>query len=189
MRAAALGACLLAGLAAGCGGSHPSAGSIPITTVPKPSGKVLFRVPSSSMEPTFHCARPAPGCEAAQDDRVVVREPAGDIARGDVLAFRTPPQARISCGAGGIFLKRVIGLGGETVKEQNGIFSINGKPLDEPYINPNRRDHEPARTWHVPAGAYFLVGDNRELSCDSRAWGSAPAANIIGKVVQILRPG
>ena len=76
-----------------------------------------YRIPSSSMEPTLHCARPNSGCEARFSDRVLanrfiyhLREP----ARGDIVVFKTPKAAEAKCGAGGTFVKRLVGLPGET---------------------------------------------------------------------------
>jgi len=147
---------------------------------------VTVEVPSSSMEPTLHCARPAPGCRAASADLVVIRLlPARAVRRGDIVLFKTPPLARIRCGAGGRYLKRVIGLPGETVSVRAGRVSVNGAPLSEPYVR--FRDSLPTRTWHVRPGAYFLLGDNRPQSCDSRAWGTVPARNIVGKMSARLR--
>ena len=85
-------------------------------------------------------------------------------------------------------MKRLIGLSGETVSERDGYVYINGKKLNEPYIQNDRRDFE-IGTWMVPKGEYFVMGDNRAQSCDSRQWGSIPGANIIGRVVKILRVG
>jgi signal peptidase I len=150
-----------------------------------------YRIPSSSMEPTLHCARSGAGCEARFSDRVLAnrfiyhfRSP----KRGEIVVFNTPPLAEDRCGAGGTFVKRLIGLPGETVSEDNGIVSINGKPLKEPYVQPSRRDHEPARTWHVPKGFYFMMGDNRAQSCDSRVWGPVPRKNLIGEVFMTYWP-
>jgi len=181
-------------VAAGCGGGGSSTGSISITVITAPARTATYSVPSSSMEPTLHCARPAEGCEAAVGDRVVVQEPVVTaVKRGDVLAFRTPPLAVVRCGAGGVFIKRVIGLPGETVYEDShGFVFIDGKKLGEPYVQPERRLADTTdfnRTWHVPNGEYFFMGDNRAQSCDSRQWGSVPSANLIGKVVEIQRPG
>jgi signal peptidase I len=150
-----------------------------------------YRIPSSSMEPTLHCARPAPGCEARFSDRVLAnrfiyhfRSP----KRGEIIVFKTPPDARVKCGAGGTFVKRLIGLPGETVSERDGFIFINGRQLDEPYIQTARRDHEPPRTWKVPAGEYFFMGDNRNASCDSRVWGAVPRKNLIGEVFFVYWP-
>jgi signal peptidase I len=150
-----------------------------------------YRIPSSSMEPTLHCARPAPGCEARFSDRVLAnrfiyrfRKP----KRGEIIVFQTPPAAKLRCGAGGTFVKRLIGLPGETVSERDGIVYIDGQRLDEPYISPDRRDHEPPRSWHVPDGQYFFMGDNRSQSCDSRVWGTVPRQNLIGEVFFVYWP-
>ena len=149
-----------------------------------------YRIPSSSMEPTLHCARPGSGCLARFSDRVLAnrfiyhfRSP----HRGDIIVFKTPPAAEQKCGAGGTFVKRLIGLPGETVSEKNGIIYINGRRLIESYVQPSRRDSQ-FGTWHVPKGQYFFMGDNRIQSCDSREWGSVPRSNIIGEVFAIYWP-
>ena len=75
-----------------------------------------YRIPSSSMEPTLHCARPAPGCESRFSDRVLANRfiyHFRDPQRGDVIVFETPPAAKAKCGAGGTFVKRIVGLPGE----------------------------------------------------------------------------
>ena len=151
-----------------------------------------YRIPSSSMEPTLHCARPGSGCEARFSDRVLAnrfiyhfRSP----HRGDIIVFKTPPLAKERCGAGGTFVKRLIGLPGETVSEKSGFVYINGKKLIEPYIKPDRRDtgtSEPAKK--IPAGQYFMMGDNRTQSCDSREWGTVPRGNLIGEVFAVYWP-
>jgi signal peptidase I len=151
-----------------------------------------YRIPSSSMEPTLHCARPAPGCEAHFSDRVLAnrfiyhfRNP----RRGEIIVFKTPPEAAQKCGAGGTFVKRLIGLPGDTVSERDGFVYIDGKLLDEPYIKPDRRDHEPPRNFgRIPPDHYFFMGDNRSQSCDSRVWGSVPRKNLIGEVFFVYWP-
>ena len=141
-----------------------------------------YAIPSSAMEPTLHCARPAPGCEAGTMDRVLVlRFPSRTPKRGDIVVFKTPPAALSKCGAGGTFTKRLVGLPGETVTERNGLISIDGKPLQEPYVE--HRYEGPRASWHVPAGTYFVLGDNRPQSCDSRVWGTVPRGNVVGPIV------
>src|SRR5438093_660339 len=103
-----------------------------------------YRIPSSSMEPTLHCARPATGCEAHWSDRVLANRLIyhfRDPHRKEIIVFKTPPAAKLRCGAGGVFVKRLIGLPGEYLSERNGYVYINGKKLDEPYLKPDRRDH------------------------------------------------
>ncbi len=147
-----------------------------------------WRVPSSSMEPTLHCAKPAPGCEARYADKPLVGPLSSPPKRGDILVFRNPPLARLRCGASGSFIKRLVGLPGEIVSERDGYLFINGKKLAEPYIKANRRDNEPPRTWaRIRAAHYFVVGDNRAQSCDSRIWGTVPRRNIRGAVTKVYR--
>jgi signal peptidase I len=154
-----------------------------------------YRIPSSSMEPTLHCAKPANGCEARFSDRVLAnrfiyhfREP----RRGEIVVFETPPAARARCGAGGTFVKRLIGLPGERLElRTEGGFSfvyIDGKKLAEPYLLQGRRDSGGPETFTIPEGQFFMMGDNRSQSCDSREWGTVPRANLIGKVFATYWP-
>jgi signal peptidase I len=186
-----LGGCLLG---VNCGGSGSANLSAPPTTHVNPPKQRLFTIPSSGMEPTLHCAKgPAfPGCLGKADDRVLV-DSGRHVGRGDILVFRTPPEAAVKCGEGGVFVKRVIGLPGDTVHEDaNGFIDIDGKRLAEPYLSAPRRladSQHFGETWHVPQGEYFMLGDNRPESCDSRVWGSVPAHDVIGPVVKIIRSG
>src|SRR5262245_18355549 len=141
-----------------------------------------YRIPSPSMEPALHCARPADGCRAHFSDRVLACRICLDFsspARGDIIVFHAPPNAKRTCGEGGTFVKRLIGLPGETVSERKGRVFVDGRPIEEPYV-----EYRDARTgtWHVPQGEYFFVGDNRPQSCDSRQWGSVPRGDLIGTV-------
>ena len=154
-----------------------------------------YRIPSSSMEPTLHCARPGQGCESGYSDRVLANRfiyHFRDPRRGEIVVFNTPPAAKKECGEGGTFVKRLIGLPGDLVHEDEKAFIwINHKKLDEPYIKQHRRDQDTANreeTWHVPFGQYFFMGDNRGESCDSRRWGSVPRKNLIGKVFATYWP-
>jgi len=151
-----------------------------------------YRIPSSSMEPTLHCARPGSGCESRYSDRVLAnrfiyhfREP----RRGEIVVFKTPPRAQVLCGAGGTFVKRLIGLPGDRWSEQDGYIYINGKRLDEPYVRPDRRASEtiPERR-PIAKDEYLMLGDNRSSSCDSRRWGTVPRKNLIGPVFAVYWP-
>jgi signal peptidase I len=149
-----------------------------------------YRIPSASMEPTLHCAAPTTGCAAVRSDRVLANRFVyhfRDPRRGDVVVFETPLNARRLCGAGGVFVKRLIGLPGEVVSERDGVIFIDGKRLEEPYIRPERRDTE-SGGWNVPEDGYFLLGDNRRQSCDSRRWGAVKREALIGPVFATYWP-
>ena len=154
-----------------------------------------YRIPSSSMEPTLHCAQPASGCEARFSDRVLANRfiyHLRDPQRGEIVVFETPEAAQIKCGAGGTFVKRLIGMPGETVEVRlergEGYVFVNGRKLVEPYIDAGRRSGEEFGPVKVPASSYFMMGDNRSQSCDSREWGSVPRDNLIGKVFATYWP-
>ena len=150
-----------------------------------------YRIPSAAMEPTLHCAKPGAFCEARWSDRVLANRfiyRFRDPRRGEIVVFKTPPKARLRCGAGGTFVKRLIGLPGDTVRETDGRVYIDDKLLSEPYIRPERRDRNPTQVFHVPKGEYFMMGDNRQQSCDSRSWGSVPRKNLIGEVFAVYWP-
>jgi signal peptidase I len=162
-----------------------------------------YRIPSSSMEPTLNCARgPAePGCLGNSSDRVLACRICLDFgppSRGDIVVFNTPTEAALKCGEGGTFVKRVIGLPGETVREDDNGFIDIKKPgekqferLKEQYVSADRRLADSAhfgQIWKVPPGDYFMMGDNRSQSCDSRTWGSVPRNKLIGTVFFVYWP-
>jgi signal peptidase I len=157
-----------------------------------------YRIPSSSMERTLHCARPGFGCRASTSDRVLVNRLAYDFGspqRGQIVVFKAPRGAS-ACGpgdAGTTFVKRLIGLPGETVREDERGFiwvrrlgASGWTKLTEPYLSRTARLADRkyyGRSWRVPEGRYFMLGDNRPDSCDSRQWGSVPRRNLIGPVI------
>ncbi|MDX6414133.1 MAG: signal peptidase [Gaiellaceae bacterium] len=158
-----------------------------------------YRIPSPSMEPTLHCARPEPDCEASNSDRILANRfiyHFHDPKRGDIVVFHAPPEAAREC-IGGIFVKRIIGLPGETWAERKGVTYIDGHRLVETYIPAARRDADTktllaippvGKLKRIPQGMYLMEGDNRAKSCDSRVWGLVPRGNIIGKVVLTYWP-
>lgn len=164
-------------------------------------GVSSYQVASSSMEPTLRCAKPALGCHGGSSDRVLACRICLSFAapsRGEIVAFAAPANAANQCSEGGTLIKRIIGLPGETVHEDDhGFIWIRGPrttnlaKLNEPYLQPQRRLDDSAhfgQTWRVPMGGYFMMGDNRGESCDSRSWGSVPRRNLIGVVFFLYWP-
>jgi len=99
--------------------------------------------------------------------------------RGDIIVFIFPVNPAED------LIKRIIGIPGDTVTVQDGVLSVNGAVVDEPYINA-----PPAYngTWQVPEGNLFVLGDNRNDSRDSHQWGLLPIQNVIGRSVLIYWP-
>jgi signal peptidase I len=149
-----------------------------------------YRVPSASMEPTLHCVKPGYGCGAAVADRILVRpyEHGAQPRRRDIVVFRAPPASKRVCGSGGVFIKRIIGLPGEIWSETAGYPMIDGRRLAEPYVQPERRDVRTIARTAIGRGRYYLLGDNRSSSCDSRHFGAVARSSIIGRVVGIYWP-
>lgn len=112
----------------------------------------------------------------------------GQPTRGDVIVFKAPPDPDKD------FIKRVIGLPGDTVMVKDGQVYVNGQLYDESsYLNSDVKTYGGAflrdgDTITVPSGEYFVMGDNRPYSSDSREWGFVPAGNIIGKSFLIYWP-
>lgn len=132
-----------------------------------------FYIPSGSMEPTLMI-----------DDRILVAkflyrfEP---VHRGDVIVFRYPLNPQRD------FVKRVIGLPGDRVQLKDGVVYVDGQPISEKAytIKPDFGNYGPVT---VPARDFFVLGDNRNNSEDSRFFGYVPSANIIGRAIFIYWP-
>ena len=109
-------------------------------------------------------------------DRVAINKNAGSIERLDVIIFRYPQDTTKT------YIKRVIGLPGETVSIEGGKVTVDGKELAEPYVDPehNRSGFE-VHDFKLKADSYFVLGDNRDNSSDSRYWGSVDKELVIGK--------
>jgi signal peptidase I len=109
----------------------------------------------------------------------------GDVRRGDTVVFWYPRDTTKS------YIKRVVGLPGDRIRIVNGQVFVNGAPLNEAYVAEGYRDPS---TWNegqemlVPAAHYFVLGDHRSSSSDSRAWGWVPRENIYGKAVFVYWP-
>jgi signal peptidase I len=130
-----------------------------------------IRVDGFSMEPTLETG-----------EFVVVNKLAyrlGEPARGDIVVFRYPydPQQE--------YIKRIIGLPGDTIEIGNGVVSVNGQAIEEPYIAA-----APAYQANltVPEGSVFVLGDNRNNSSDSHNWGAVPLEYLVGKALVIYWP-
>ncbi len=150
-----------------------------------------YRIPTSSMEPTLHCAQPQPGCQSDFSDRVLANRfiyHFKDPERGDVVVFETPPAVEQHCSGGGdVFVKRLIGIPGDRVEWRNGGVFVNGERVEESYVAGGNRDTDSGRQL-LADGEYFFMGDNRIDSCDSREWGPVPRENLIGPVFAIYWP-
>ena len=101
-------------------------------------------------------------------------------ARGEVIVFNYPLDPKKD------FVKRVVGLPGETVEVRDGTVYVNGEALSEPYLS--RRDDSDAREVTLGDKDYYVIGDNRRNSNDSRAWGPVLEDHIVGKVWLIYWP-
>lgn len=130
-----------------------------------------FFIPSGSMEPTL-----MPG------DRIVVDKLSFHIHRvyrGDIVVFRRPPAWPKDYQD---LVKRVIGMPGETISAHGGNIYIDGRLLHEPWLHAGVTTANFAPV-HVPAGDYFMMGDNRGDSADSRFYGPVPGKDFVGQVV------
>jgi signal peptidase I len=97
------------------------------------------------------------------------------VGRGDVVVFWYPKDPSVS------FIKRVVGLPGDVVELRQGFLFVNGKAVEEPYLSPRYRDDESYAPVEVKPGYYYVLGDHRNSSNDSRSWGEVPAKYIYGR--------
>lgn len=132
-----------------------------------------FWIPSGSMEPTL-----------MPDDRILVSKldyRFGEPSRGDVVVFKYPLDPSKN------YIKRLIGLPGETIEIRDQKLYINGRPLEEDYL-PEDLQVDDFGPVVIPEGSYFMMGDNRDDSLDSRYWGPLSEELIIGKADYIFWP-
>ena len=115
-------------------------------------------------------------------NKFVYRFGSGTIARGDMVVFWFPQDLSKS------YIKRVIGIPGDTVEVDDGLVKINGQMLNESYVPPEYRDHISMPPARVPEDQYFVLGDHRISSNDSRQWGMVPRRDIYGKAVFVYWP-
>ncbi len=141
-----------------------------------------YYIPSASMEPTLH------GCLHCEPDLVLVDKLSyrfSSVARSDVVVFDRPPLAPPEAPE---LIKRVIGLPGEVVSGRDGRVFIGDKALLEPYVNPACGGTADFPAVRVPAGQYFVMGDNRCDSLDSRIFGVIEESTIVGRAVAVSWP-
>lgn len=135
------------------------------------------QVNGQSMVPTFQSG------EYVLTDKVSYK--LGQPERGDIVVFHAPPAANCPVGTGCDFIKRVLGVPGDTVEVRDDSIIVNGQALTEPYI-PDEFETLPGaftrdRAITLGADEYFVSGDNRPYSSDSRAWGPIQKRDIVGK--------
>jgi len=106
----------------------------------------------------------------------------GQIERGDTVVFWFPGDRSKS------YIKRVIGIPGDLVEIDRGVVIVNGKALTEDYVEKENRDYQSSPPDRLKADEYFVLGDHRNSSNDSRAWGTVPRQDIYGKAVFIYWP-
>ena len=136
-----------------------------------------YFIPSGSMQPTL-----------AINDKVLVNKLSYDlhpVHRGDVIVFKKPPND-YSPGIKDL-IKRVIGLPNETISASNGSIYIDGRRLAEPWL-PKGTTTAPFPPEHIPSGEYFVLGDNRGNSADSRVIGPISGKLIVGRAFLIVWP-
>jgi signal peptidase I len=115
-------------------------------------------------------------------NKFVYRFGMGDISRGDLVVFWFPGDPTKS------YIKRVIGVPGDTVEVDNGTVIVNGQRLEESYVLSEFRDRQSMAPFKVQPDEFFVMGDHRSSSNDSRSWGSVPRKYIYGKAVFIYWP-
>ena len=126
-----------------------------------------FRVQGTSMEPLLQ-----------DNERIVVNKflyRFRPIQRGDVVVFWFPGDPQLS------FVKRVVGLPGDVIQIRSGELMVNGVLAKEPYLPASYRDNDDLPPTEVKKGFYFVLGDHRRSSNDSRAWGQVPEKYIYGR--------
>ena len=106
----------------------------------------------------------------------------GKIERGDLVVFWFPADPTKS------YIKRIIGVPGDTIEVESGAVLVNHQALSEPYVSDEYRDRSSMSPFEVQADEYFVLGDHRNSSNDSRTWGAVPRRFIYGKAVFVYWP-
>ena len=140
-----------------------------------------FWIPSASMVPTLSVY-----------DRILVQKAFfswHDVREGTIVVFTHPPRDECP-GPPGDLIKRVIALPGQTIYSSGNAIYIDGHRLAEPYLPAGDPLGPPIASskhpYRVPRGEFYVMGDNRADSCDSRYWGPIPGSSIVGKAIVII---
>jgi signal peptidase I len=140
-----------------------------------------FWIPSSSMVPALGVY-----------DRILVQKAFftwHDVREGDIVVFAHPPLDDCPGPQNDDLVKRVIALPGQTIYSSGNSIYVNGKLLAEPYLPHDDPLGRPIASrqhpYRVPSGEFYVLGDNRAISCDSRYWGPIEGSSIVGKVVLV----
>jgi signal peptidase I len=115
-------------------------------------------------------------------NKFVYRFGIGNIERGDMVVFWFPMDPTKS------YIKRVIGVPGDTIEVDDGTVVVNGQRLEETYVTEEFRDRQSMSAFKVQPDEYFVLGDHRSSSNDSRSWGTVPRRYIYGKAVFVYWP-
>jgi signal peptidase I len=144
----------------------------------------VFSIPTSSMESTLGIG-----------DRILVWKAFfnwHDVHQGDIVVFTHPPLDHCPGPADTDLVKRVVALPGQTIYSLGGNIYVDGRRLPEPYLPPHEQPGPPIpqatsqAPFHVPPGEFYVMGDNRQISCDSRFWGPIKGTSIVGKAVVLV---
>ena len=141
-----------------------------------------FWIPSTSMVPTLDV-----------NDRILVLKAFFNwhqLREGDIVVFTRPPRDQCGGSAGSDLVKRVIALPGQTIYSAGNSIYINGRRLAEPYLPAYDPLGAPIASrqhpYRVPPGEFYVMGDNRADSCDSRYWGPIQGSSIVGKAILVI---
>jgi signal peptidase I len=115
-------------------------------------------------------------------NKFVYRFGLGNIERGDMVVFWFPMDPTKS------YIKRVIGIPGDNIEVDDGVVVVNGQRLEESYVNEEFRDRQSMSAFKVQPEEFFVLGDHRSSSNDSRTWGTVPRKYIYGKAVFVYWP-
>ncbi|HYM41218.1 MAG TPA: signal peptidase I [Steroidobacteraceae bacterium] len=134
-------------------------------------GFSFYRIPTHGMEPTIRYGKVVLASAWAYRN--------ADPKPGDIIMFRDPLDAAL------LYAKRVIAAGGSSIEIANGVTIVDGRPIAEPYLGGVSGQHELSRNMprvQVPAGSYFVMGDNRDDSYDSRMFGFIARSAVVARV-------